>query len=262
MASDLERVMRELQLERDTVTALLTSRRELVANASHELRTPVATLRGYLESTLLHWDDLSNSALQQDFVVMEHEVLHLQTLVEDLFSLARADIGRLSLGCEPTDIGSLVEHIVAVRAPLAWLVSKIELVADLPSDLPCALVDATYVELVLQNLLHIALRHTPPGGIVAVVVAVKDACVLIQVKDTGPCLSSGDLAAPSDSLSPDGSVGMLRETGGLGLALVKQWTESMGGQFILESIPGEGSCFQVCFPSTISSKPGALIEAC
>ncbi|HET7638854.1 MAG TPA: histidine kinase dimerization/phospho-acceptor domain-containing protein, partial [Ktedonobacteraceae bacterium] len=89
MAAELERARRELQEERDRVASLLQARRELIANVSHELRTPVATLRGYLETTLEHWDHGSQATFQQDLQVMEHEVIHLQALVEDLFILAR-----------------------------------------------------------------------------------------------------------------------------------------------------------------------------
>src|SRR6266699_3326405 len=112
MAANLERAMRQLQGERDTVAGLLQSRRELIVSVSHELRTPLATLRSYLETTLDHWEETPHAALQQDLQVMEDEVIRLQALVEDLFTLSRAEVGRLTLRCEPTGVAMLVKRIV------------------------------------------------------------------------------------------------------------------------------------------------------
>jgi signal transduction histidine kinase len=247
MAMDLERAMRALQQERDRVAALLEERRQLIANVSHELRTPVATLRGYLETTLMHWDETTHASLRQDLQVMEDEVLHLQGRVEDLFTLARADLGRLILQKEPTDVGELVHHVVDTRAPLAWRSSRIEMVAEVPPGLPLVLADARRLEQALQNLLHNGLRHTSPGGIVAVVVQAEATTVSIHVKDTGEGIASADLPhiwqrfyQTESSRSRGGT--------GLGLALVKEWIEGMGGSVSVSSRPGEGSCFTLCLP--------------
>jgi signal transduction histidine kinase len=251
MAADLERAMADLQQERDTVANLLQSRRELVASASHELRTPVATLRSSLETTLLHWTEHSEQGLKQDFLVMENEVLHLQTLVENLFALARADVGRLSLRSEPTDIGMLARHIVEKYAPLAWQTSKIEVISDVQADVLKALVDSTRVEQILQNLLHHSVRHTAPGGIVALVVGTQDHRVIIQVKNTGEGMTTEELFRIWEQVYQHGGRGNLQD--GLGLALVKEWTESMGGQITAENVPGEGCSFCLSFPALIEA---------
>jgi signal transduction histidine kinase len=249
MAMDLERAMHALQQERDRVAALLQERRELIANVSHELRTPVATLRGYLETTLMHWDETTHAALHRDLQVMEDEVLHLQGRVEDLFTLARADVGRLTLQKEPTDVGELVYHVVDTRAPLAWSSSRIEIVAEVPPELPLALADARRLEQALQNLLHNGLRHTSPGGIVAVVVQVEATTVSIHVKDTGEGIAPADLPHIWQRFYQTESARTRMGGGtGLGLALVKEWIEGMGGTVSVSSQPGEGSCFTLCLP--------------
>lgn len=247
MATNLERTMHELQGERDRVAGLLQARRELIANVSHELRTPMATLRGYLETTLTHWDDHSQPALHHDLQVMENEVIHLQGLVEDLFALSRAEVGKLTLRCEPTDVGILVRRIVETAAPLVWQASKIEVVADVPCELPSLLVDANRLEQVLQNLLHNAVRHTSPGGIVAVVVMAEPEVVVLQVKDTGEGIAPGDLPHIWERFYQTENARMGSGTG-LGLALVKEWVEAMGGTVFAESVLGEGSCFSIRLP--------------
>src|SRR6202043_1778306 len=116
-----------------------------------------------------------------------------QVLVEDLFTLSRAEVGKLTLRCKPTDIGKLVQCIVEGGAPLAWRSSKIEIVADIAAMMPAVLGDPGRLEQVLQNLLHNAIRHTSPGGIVAFVVSEEQESVIIQVKDTGEGIASEDL---------------------------------------------------------------------
>src|SRR5260370_537422 len=124
---------------------------------------------------------------------MEHEVEHLQFLVEDLFTLARTDVGRLALQCEPADIGKIVRRVVESMAPLAWRTSKIEMVAEVPPELPLAAVDVNRLEQALQNLLHNAMRHTGPGGIIAVAVMTEPETLVLQVKDTGEGIAPEDL---------------------------------------------------------------------
>lgn len=247
MATDLERSMKALQEERDRVSALLQERRELIANVSHELRTPVATLRGYLETTLMHWEHVSRTNLNHDLRIMEDEVIHLQARVEDLFTLARADVGRLTLKLEPVHVGELVQRIVSVRAPLAWRSSRIEVVAEVPEDLPLVLADARRLEQALQNLLHNGLRHTAPGGIVAVMVVVESTTVAIHVRDTGEGIAAKDLPHIWERFYQTESARSRMGGGtGLGLALVKEWIEGMGGTVAVESTRGEGSCFTLC----------------
>ena len=248
MAIDLERAMRALQEERDRVAALLQERRELIAGVSHELRTPVATMRGYLETALMHWEEVSPTTLQQDMQVMESEVMHLQGSVDDLFMLARADVGALEMRCEPTDVGMLIKDVVKARAPLAWRASRIEVVANIDCALPCAVVDGRRLEQALQNLLHNGLRHTAPGGIVAVEASNDDEAIRVQVKDTGEGIESEALAHIWERYY---QVEQSRSRGvgaGLGLALVKEWVEQMGGCVAVESVVGEGSCFTLWVP--------------
>ncbi len=244
MAEDLDRAVAELRAERDTVAKLLQARRELIASVSHELRTPVATLRGYLESTQGHWNGTPPATLRQDIAVMERETIRLQALIDDLFTLARADTDHLELRCEPTDVASLVSRTVEALAPPAWQSGKVEVVAHVSPGVPPALVDAQRLEQVLQNLLHNGVRHTPPGGIVAVVVEATPEAIVLQVKDTGEGIAAADLPriwerfyrADRARAQPDSGTG-------LGLALVKELTEAMGGTVTVESVIGEGSRF-------------------
>jgi signal transduction histidine kinase len=252
MASNLEHSMRELQEERNRVATLLNERRQLIASVSHELRTPVATLRSYLETTLMHWNERSTPIMQRELQVMEDEVIHLQLLVDDLFMLARVEVGKLELRCESTDVGRLVRGIVENSAPLAWQSSRIEMVADIPSEIVEVLVDPKRLEQVLRNLLHNAVRHTTPGGIVAVQVKFEPETVLILVKDTGEGISPEDLPHIWERFyQTERSRTRIDGSAGLGLALVKEWIVEMGGTVSVESTVSEGSCFTLHLPRSI-----------
>ncbi len=249
MAATMEQTMQQLREERDTVASLLQARRHLVAGVSHELRTPVATLRSYLETTLMHWETNPPATLHHDLHIMENEAIRLQGLIEDLFTLSRAEVGKLTLRCEPTDIASLVQRAVDARAPLAWQSGRVEVIAHIPPSLPDALVDAGRLEQVLQNLLHNAVRHTPPGGIVAVEVMADVDALVIQIKDTGEGIAAEDISHIWERFYQ--ANGAQRSGGaGLGLALVKELVEAMNGTITVASTVGEGSCFTIHLPST------------
>ncbi|MFN2157851.1 MAG: sensor histidine kinase, partial [Anaerolineae bacterium] len=192
MADELERTMQDLEAQRDMVAGLLQSRRELVVGVSHELRTPVATARAMLESSL-KLKDLRPASLRHDLEVMEGEVLRLQRLIDDLFTLSRLEVEQLTMTCRPTDVAPVVQRIVDAMAPLAWSGGRVEVVAELPDEPPLACVDESRLEQILANLLRNGVRHTPPGGIVAVGVAAEEDTVKIEVRDTGEGISAEDL---------------------------------------------------------------------
>lgn len=246
MADKLELTLHDLQIERDRVAALLHARRELIVNVSHELRTPLATIRGYLDT--FQEGDWPESR-QRDMAVMERELLHLQTLIDDLFTLSRAEVGSLTLDVQPVDVVPVIRQRVEAVAPLARQREHVEIIADVPTELPPARADAERLDQVLVNLLRNALRHTPPGGIVAVVAVATDKHVRIEVCDTGAGIPPDELPHVWERFYRGDDARELDMQGaGLGLALVKDLVEAMGGAVDVRSTPGEGSCFGVALP--------------
>ncbi len=242
MADTLQRTLRELQAERERVAALLRARQELVASVSHELRTPLATLRGYLEYILTHGDRLAPD-LQHDLEVIEQETLRLQGLIDDLFALARAEAGGLDMHLQAVDLAAVARRCVETAAPLAWQSSKVQVLEELPASLPAVQADEARLQQVIYNLLRNAIGHTPPGGIVVVSAQIEPEAVMLQVKDTGEGIAAEDLPhvwerffRGRNARSDDGGAG-------LGLALVKELCEAMGGSVAAASAPGTGSCF-------------------
>jgi signal transduction histidine kinase len=217
-----------------------------VASASHELRTPVATVRGYLESALARPDELP-AGLAADLETMEREIIRLQQLIDDLFALSQASVGKLSLRLQPTDAGAVVRRLVDTAAPLAWRQRRVQAMAEVEEGTPLARADEQRLEQIVSNLLGNAIRHTPPGGLVAVAVRASADVVCLEVRDTGEGITPEDMPHVFERFyrghAQNGASGA-----GLGLALVKELTEAMGGSVEVSSTPGEGSSFTVQLP--------------
>jgi len=252
MAEDLERTLTALKTERDKVTHLLEARRQLVASVSHELRTPLAVLRSYLESIQRNWRDVPPATLPQDLTVMEQELNRLQRLIDDLFTLSRVEAGGLALTLAPTDVAVVIQRCVTALAPLAWERERVELLADTPAALPLAQADAGRLEQVLTNLLRNALRHTPPGGLVIARAGLEEPSetgrLRLEVCDTGEGVAPEDLPYIWERFYRGVNMHQDDRGAGLGLALVKELTEAMGGTVAVHSVVGEGSCFTVMLP--------------
>lgn len=235
MITSLEAHVGALQAEREKVSELLKLRRELLANVSHELRTPVATLRGYLDSSTRRGAELS----ADDLAILQRETEALGILIDDLFTLSRAETDHLSMHVAPTDTSEVIARVVETAAPMAWRDKRVEVSADIPPDLPLIEADAGRLEQALRNLIHNSLRHTLPGGLVMVGASQSDCMVEIAVRDTGEGIAPDALPHIWERFYRDAEHGGT----GLGLALVKSFIEGMGGTVSVESTPGEGACF-------------------
>jgi signal transduction histidine kinase len=247
MADELEHVIRDLQTERDHVASLLDERRNFFANVSHELRTPIATLRGYLESTLKDPRQLAMPTLWEDLAVMEREVVQLQERTDELFALSKAEVGQIIIQDVPCNVCQFVQTLVDSYAPLAWRTNKVEIVADIPDEVPLVKADEQHVELALKNIMRNALRHTPPGGVIALLIAIEAERVGISIEDTGEGIAPEELEhiwerfyQARTAQKPGGA--------GIGLSLVKDWITAMGGSVAATSTLGEGSCFTLYLP--------------
>lgn len=245
MAQELEKTSTSLVAERDRVTGLLKNQRELTASASHELRTPLAILSGYLEHSQERPD--LPEGLAQDLLAMQSETMRLQNLIEDLFTLSRAEVNRLSLNIEEFDPLPVIRQTVEAVAPLAWKSRKVSVTANLPETCPALQADRLRVEQILRNLIQNGVRYTPPGGIVAVNLQVEASEICLRVSDTGEGIDPHDLPHIWEKFYQGRNADGERHSG-LGLAIVRELSESMRGRVAVESALGEGSHFSVWLP--------------
>ncbi len=136
MAANLQTTTADLQRERDKLAALLESQRQLTASVSHELRTPVATLARLSGiEPAMPGRFRRRSKQRRTLEIMEQETARLQTLIEDLLTLSRAEVNALTLNLNALDVRPVIEQVVRATAPLAWQSHRVEISASLPPEL-------------------------------------------------------------------------------------------------------------------------------
>ncbi len=244
MAEELKKANQAVVEQRDRVSGLLKVQRELTASVSHELRTPVATALAYLENDLSRLGSLTPEVLRADLEIAQHEIARLEKLIEDLFTLSKAEVNQLALDMTAVSLTPLVERAVAASAGLAWNTRRVRVEAQIPGELPAVWADAQRVEQVLRNLLANGVRHTPPGGFVVVTAEEAPGGVRVAVTDTGEGIHPDERAHFWERFHRgSGQPGDGRS--GLGLAIVKELVESMGGTVGVESEPDQGSTFTI-----------------
>jgi len=227
------------------VRHLETVRRDFISNISHELRTPLASLKALIE-TLREGALEDPQAAQQFLQSMETEVDAMVQMVQELLDLARLETGQTSLNVVPTAVEALIAQPVERMRPQASR-AGLHLEVALPSGLPAVLADAERIRQVVMNLLHNAIKFTPPGGQIEVSARVEGEEVIVSVRDTGIGISPQDLPRiferfyrADHARSGDGT--------GLGLAIAKHIVQSHGGRIWAESVEGQGSVFSFSLP--------------
>jgi signal transduction histidine kinase len=227
-------------------------RRRLLADVTHELRTPVAVIQGNLEAML---DGVYPADAAHIQPVLE-ETRVLSRLIDDLRTLSLAESGALELHREATDLGMLAGDVAAsFRAQADG--AGITLRVDAPSDIPLAEIDPVRIREVLVNLCANALRHTSSGGSVTIQVEVDEQRrrALVSVVDTGTGISPEDLPHVFDRFfkSRD-SAGS-----GLGLAIAKNLVSAHGGQIEAQSQVGSGTTVRFTLPlDAVDHRSGSL----
>jgi signal transduction histidine kinase len=219
-------------------------RRELVANVSHELKTPISALRAHLENLLDGVEEPDPATLQ----VMLAQSERLGRLVDQLLDLSRLESGEVPLEREPIPLRPLVRRVVS-EIEVARPGKGVEVSNQVPEDLPPVLADRERIHQVLYNLLDNAVRFTPPGGAVTVSARRENGAFEVRVADTGPGIAPEHLPRLFERfyrVDPARS----REGGGtgIGLAIARSVVEAHGGRIRAESRPGEGATFTFELP--------------
>ncbi|MDP2952806.1 MAG: ATP-binding protein, partial [Chloroflexota bacterium] len=228
-------------------------RRHLMADIAHELRTPLTVLQGNLEAM----QDGVIAASPEKLATLHQEAQLLSRLVDDLGTLSLAEEGQLKLNLAPTDLGKLIQSVVAGIETSAEE-KGISVKLDIAPDVPPALADGDRIAQLLRNLLSNALRYTHQGG--SITVSLKPAQALPQggleviVTDTGEGIPPQALPHIFDRFyRVDSSRSRATGGAGIGLAVVKGLVETQGGQVWAESTPGQGSAFHFTMPAAIQS---------
>ena len=228
------------------IRRLETVRRDFISNISHELRTPLAGLKALVDT--LRGGAIKDPPAAKRFLKrMDAEVDALTQMVEELLELSRIESGQVPLRLAPTSAAEVVIPPTERLRPQAER-AGVELAIQLPDDLPRVLADVDRARQVVSNLVHNAVKFTPPGGTITLSARAAGDEVTISVQDTGVGIPADDLARiferfyKADRARSGGGTG-------LGLAIAKHVIQGHGGRIWAESVEGEGSTFYFTLPT-------------
>ena len=250
--AQLAGALAEVQRLKDDLEAENTYlRRDLIANVSHDLRTPLVAMRGYLELLKTKGERLGVEERRSYLDIAVRQSAHLGTLIDELFELAKLDFKGVTIHREAFQVADLAFD-VQQKFQLAANERGVTLRVDAPAGPPLVHADVRLMERVLDNLIGNALAHTPQGGSVSVRLSRDDAQVRVQVADTGEGIAQDPLPL---IFSRFYRVDKTRTAGsgngngaGLGLAITKRILELHASRIEVESVPLQGTCFSFPLP--------------
>jgi two-component system phosphate regulon sensor histidine kinase PhoR len=224
---------------------LETVRRDFIANLSHELRTPIASLKALGET--LNEGAIDQPTVARDFMgKMNAEVDRLAQMVQEMGDLSRIESGEAPLQKSPVNVTEVVSRAVE-RLKAQSERAGLQIKVDIASGLPSVSADGSRIEQVLVNLIHNAIKFTPTGGRVTVSAKAEGDRLIVSVSDTGVGIPEDDLPRvferfyKADRARAGGGTG-------LGLAIAKHVVEAHGGRIWVESVEGRGATFSLGLP--------------
>ncbi len=239
LGTTFDRMARRIQEQLDQLKNQDQLRRRLVAQVSHDLRTPLASLQGYLESLELKADDLSGEERREYLLIALRQSRRLSRQLDELFQLASLDARETQPHCEPFPVAELVQDVVQ-KYQLRAEEQGVAMRMAAPREMPFALADIALTERVLENLIENALVHTPSAGSIDLLLENVEDRVRVSVKDSGCGVPEAELQQIFEAFYQ--SRGNRREGrhAGLGLSIAQRIIELQGGEISASSEPGSG----------------------
>jgi signal transduction histidine kinase len=215
-----------------------------VSVISHELKTPVALIKGYvgtLRREDVRWD---SKVVQDSLEVIEEEADHLSELIENLLDASRLEAGALAINASDLSLPRLTERIVE---RFRTQTDKHKIMVDFPEDFPIILADEQRIGQVLLNLLSNAVKYSPKGGEIRIQGQVRPEHVVVCVQDQGPGIPPGDIPHIFDRFYRAGETARTTKGAGLGLYLTRAILEAHGGSIWVDPQykEGAGICFSL-----------------
>ena len=256
VASAFNRMANELAARDEALRTSDRLRRQMLADVSHELKTPLTSIRGYVETLRMSERAGDAAARARHLDTVERETERLQRIVQDLVDLARYENGAGSLDVRTFAADRLLGHVVRRHDPEAQRMA-VELRTFVDRDADQIEGDPDRLEQVIENLVSYALRHTPSGGVIEIRASTEPSAVSLSVVDSGTGIGKEHLPHvfdrfyKVDASRTNGSGGS-----GLGLSIAKAIVERHGGTIRVTSVPGRTE-FRVVLPQPVTPVTGA-----
>ncbi len=256
LASAFNMMAERLEAAFQKETELEQARRQLVAAVSHDLRSPLASMRVMVES--INDGVVTDSETVHRYLrTLQGEVEYLSRLIDDLFELSQFDSGLIELRMGEADIKDLIMDTVAGLSAQAEQ-RQLTLRGSVDGQVPALTIDAQRIQRVLYNLLQNAIRHTPADGTILVEARDAGAEVHVSVIDTGEGIAAADIPRLFERFHK-GDKARTRGGGdsgsGLGLSITKGIVEAHGGRIWVVSAAGSGTAFTFALPKATATAP-------
>jgi signal transduction histidine kinase len=247
LALSFNRMAEELGSRARALESSDKARRQLLADVSHELMTPLTALRGYIETLAMAELQIDAATRQRYMQIVTDETQRLEQIIGDLLDLARLEGGGTTLRRERVDIAALFGRVQA-RHERELNERQIRLVTRVNAAASHVPGDPDRLEQALQNLAANALRHTPAGGEIALIAEPLSSGVAIRVKDTGPGIPPEHLPLIFDRFYKADASRKAAGGSGLGLSIVKAIVERHGGSIAARN--EDGAVFEIVLPAS------------
>jgi signal transduction histidine kinase/CheY-like chemotaxis protein len=227
---------------------------DFVSTVSHEMRTPMTSIKGYTDLMLLGAAGVMNENQKRFLSIIKANADRLTVLVNDLLDIGRIEGGRVELDIKPQPFKELVDYVAnSLRAKIEE--KDLKLLVSLPPDLPQVMADRDRVIQILTNLVSNAYQYTKPGGSITIKATQVESVLQVDVLDTGIGIAPENQAKVFDRFfrADDPDVQEFSGTG-LGLAIVKSLVEMMHGHIWLESELDKGTTFSFTLPVTVEPR--------
>ncbi len=220
---------------------------DLLSIVSHQLATPVSSIKWYLE--MLKDGDLGPLSKEQGehITSMQSAAVNLADLVSMILDVSRIQLGRIHIEKQELDLDGFYKEILEIIRPKA-VEKKVKFIENLPVTLGVAKLDRRYTHMTIENLLSNAIKYTPENGNVELNVAIKNKMMLVSVKDTGCGIPKNEQSKIFGKLFRASNVKNTVDGNGFGLYVAKGAVEAQGGKIRFESTEGKGTTFFIELP--------------
>ena len=206
----------------------------MIANISHDLRTPLTNLSGYIETLFIRRHDITMPERERFLTIAQKESQRLTKLIEDLFELSKLESNQTQLHTEPFPIAELLHDIVA-KYEVVCAEKNISIATDFSENLPWIVADIKLIDRVLQNLFDNAIRYNKPHGRIDLSLQKNDNQLVIKISNTGETIPPSVLEQIFDRYFKNSAI---EGSTGLGLAIVKKIVDLHGSEILVESHDG------------------------
>lgn len=226
-----------------------------VSTASHELRTPLTSMKVYLANVRDGIDGAVTDDQRRSLARVEANLSRLQGLIDELLDLSTIEMGQTSLRLEPVALGNVIAEAVEDLHPLASE-RRVRIVISLPSsDLPTAYADPNKLHQIILNLLHNAIKFSPPHSAVDIeITSLRNREIQISVRDVGPGLAPEEIEKVFQPFYRAAATPKQAKGAGLGLTIAKLLVELHHSRLQVKTTPGEGSCFYFALQPAVSKQ--------